>query len=145
MGAALEAGGHAVGVLVDSLARTVRDAEIRRMIGEGRLCMCTPYKPTAGFSVPNAMGRNKLIYALSQATLVVVADLEKGGTWAGATEAMKAGIAPVMAWTGDGAGDGNTKLVGLGAREVASAEALFPLPTQAPSPRSATDQLALDV
>lgn len=146
MGAALEADGHAVSVLADSLARTVRDAEIRRMIGEGRLCLCTPYKPTAGFSVPNAMGRNKLIYALSEATFVVAADLEKGGTWAGAVEALKAETTPVLAWTGDDTGPGNSELVQRGATGVANIDALFPLPAPAERDVAATtDQLAMDV
>src|SRR5207302_2401868 len=120
MGSALAAGGVAVAVLADSLERTVRDAEIRRMVGEDRLCLCTPYKPTAGFSVANAMGRNKLIYALSQATLVVTSDLEKGGSWAGAQEALRQHTAPVLVWTGEGAGPGNTRLAELGARHVSS-------------------------
>ncbi|MEQ1668554.1 MAG: DNA-processing protein DprA, partial [Sulfuriferula sp.] len=34
----------------------------------------------------NAMQRNKLIYALADASLVVSSDLNKGGTWAGAIE-----------------------------------------------------------
>src|SRR6266508_2406999 len=85
MTASLDAGGSAVGVLADSLTRMTRDPEVRQAACDGRLCLCTPYKPTAGFSVANAMGRNKLIYALSKATLVVAADATKGGTWAGAT------------------------------------------------------------
>jgi predicted Rossmann fold nucleotide-binding protein DprA/Smf involved in DNA uptake len=146
MQSALDAGGHAVGVLADSLARTVRDAEIRRMIGEGRLCLCTPYKPTAGFSVPSAMGRNKLIYAQSQATFVVAADLEKGGTWAGAVEALKAGTTPVVVWTGDDAGPGNSKLVDRGAKDITRIDDLFPLPAPAgPDIAAPADQLAMDV
>ena len=137
----------AVGVLADSLARTVRDPEIRRMVGDGSLCLCTPYKPTAGFSVPNAMGRNKLIYALSRATLVVAADLEKGGTWAGATEALKTKSAPVLVWKGEGADTraGNERLIELGATAKASVDDLFPLPSAAAPTRTATDQLALDI
>ena len=146
MGSALEAGGGAVGVLADSLARTVRDAEIRRMIGDGRLCLCTPYKPTAGFSVPNAMGRNKVIYALSQATLVVTSDLEKGGTWAGAEEALRRKTAPVLVWSGEAAGPGNERLVQLGGHSVAAVDDLFPLPAP-PARRVAgpASQLAMDV
>ena len=64
MTAALDTGGTAVGVLADSLAKVTRDAAVRQAVGDGRLCLCTPYKPTAGFSLANAMGRNKLIYAL---------------------------------------------------------------------------------
>jgi predicted Rossmann fold nucleotide-binding protein DprA/Smf involved in DNA uptake len=146
MQSALDAGGHAVGVLADSLTRTVRDAEIRRMVGEERLCLCTPYKPTAGFSVPNAMGRNKLIYALSQATLVIAADLERGGTWAGAEEALRRGIAPVLVWNGEGASDGNKALAARAtAVSITSPSGLFPLPEFTPEKRSSLDQLAMDM
>lgn len=115
MHAALEAGGSVSGVLADSLSRTVKDAEVRRAITAGSLCLITPYKPSAGFSVANAMGRNKLIYALSTGTLVVASDLEKGGTWGGAVEALKQRIAPVLVWRGPGGGQGNERLVELGA------------------------------
>src|SRR5206468_8761201 len=63
MTAALESGAPVVGVLADSLVRQVRDPEVRRAITDGQLCLCTPYKPSAGFSVATAMGRNKLNYA----------------------------------------------------------------------------------
>jgi predicted Rossmann fold nucleotide-binding protein DprA/Smf involved in DNA uptake len=146
MQGALEAGGNAVGVLADSLTRTVRDAEIRRMVGDGRLCLCTPYKPTAGFSVPNAMGRNKLIYALSQATLVIAADLEKGGTWAGAQEAVRQKSSPVLVWCGEGKGPGNDRLVELGAKGIAGTHELFPLPVASPHGQGTpASQLAMDV
>lgn len=46
----------------------------------------SPYDPSAGFNVGIAMQRNKLIYALADASLVVNSDLNKGGTWAGAVE-----------------------------------------------------------
>jgi predicted Rossmann fold nucleotide-binding protein DprA/Smf involved in DNA uptake len=147
MGAALDAGGSAVGVLADSLVRMTRDTDVRRAVGDGRLCLCTPYKPTAGFSVANAMGRNKLIYALSQATLVVAADVDKGGTWAGAVESLRRGTAPVVAWSGEGGGEGNAALVARGATAVDALDALFPLPAG----RDPVDgvqkppQLALDI
>jgi len=49
------------------------------------------------------MGRNKLIYAMSTATLVVECEEGSGGTWAGAVEALRGRTAPVIAWTGVGA------------------------------------------
>jgi predicted Rossmann fold nucleotide-binding protein DprA/Smf involved in DNA uptake len=125
---ALDAGGLAVGVLADSLTRAARDPDVRRAVGDGRLCLCTPYNPTAGFTVANAMGRNKVIYALSQATLVVAADLDKGGTWAGAVEALRQRSAAVLVWTGDGAGEGNPGLVERGATGLERVSELFPLP-----------------
>jgi predicted Rossmann fold nucleotide-binding protein DprA/Smf involved in DNA uptake len=54
MAAALDSGGGVVGVLADALSRQITKPPIRRAILEGRLCLCTPYKPTAGFSVANA-------------------------------------------------------------------------------------------
>jgi predicted Rossmann fold nucleotide-binding protein DprA/Smf involved in DNA uptake len=135
MDAALHGDGVAVGVLADSLVRVTRDAQIRRAVTDGRLCLCTPYKPTAGFTVANAMGRNKVIYALSRATLVVASDHDHGGTWAGAVESLKRGIAPVLVWTGEGAGPGNPGLVERGAhgisdvdRIVGQASAVAPAP-----------------
>jgi predicted Rossmann fold nucleotide-binding protein DprA/Smf involved in DNA uptake len=127
MEAAIQADSVTVGVLADSLVRTTRDPEMRRLIADGRVALCTPYKPTAGFSVANAMGRNKLIYALSQTTVVVASDLESGGTWAGAVEAIRQGIAPVAVWRGDGEGPGNAELERRGARACTSIDDLFPL------------------
>jgi len=151
MGAALDAGGQAVGVLADSLVRMTRDPEVRRAVSDGRLCLCTPYKPTAGFSVANAMGRNKLIYALSQAALVVAADAEKGGTWAGAIEALRRSTTPVLIWTGAGAGDGNTLLAKRGAATLDTVSDLFPVPEETPRnhalglARRGSGQLTLEV
>ncbi len=151
MGAALDAGGTAVGVLADSLVRMTRDPDARRAVSDGRLCLCTPYKPTAGFSVANAMGRNKLIYALARAALVVAADAEKGGTWAGATEALRRTTTPVLIWTGAGAGAGNTLLAERGAATLDVVSDLFPITRQPPSnhalglPRRGSGQLTLEV
>ena len=50
------------------------------------MVLMSPCDPSAGFNVGNAMQRNKLIYALADASLVVSSDLNKGGTWAGASE-----------------------------------------------------------
>lgn len=132
MRAALEAGGTVVGVLADPLLRSLRDPETRRAVVDGRVCLCTPYKPEAGFSVANAMGRNKLIYALAAATLVVASEEDSGGTWAGAKEALASGR-PVLSWLGSGAGPGNAALVGRGAIRLTEMDQLFPLPA-APGP-----------
>jgi predicted Rossmann fold nucleotide-binding protein DprA/Smf involved in DNA uptake len=53
------------------------------------LCLVTPFSPNAGFSIGAAMGRNRLIYCLADYAIVVASDAESGGTWAGATEALK--------------------------------------------------------
>ena len=56
---------------------------------DGRLALISPYDPAAGFNVGHAMGRNKLIYALADAALVVSSDHGKGGTWEGAVEQLE--------------------------------------------------------
>jgi len=141
MNAAIKAGGQAVGVLADSLSRSAREPEVRRAVTDGLVCLCSPYKPTAEFTVANAMGRNKLIYALSTATLVVECQEGTGGSWAGAVEALRARTAPVLTWTGEGASPGNFALVRRGAHAVDQIERLFPLPTS--EELSTVGQLAL--
>ena len=89
MRGALEAGGNVVGILADSLERIVVRREHRDALNDGRLALISPYDPAARFSVGHAMRRNKLIYALADAALVVDSDYGKGGTWAGATEQLE--------------------------------------------------------
>jgi predicted Rossmann fold nucleotide-binding protein DprA/Smf involved in DNA uptake len=115
MGSALDANGTVVGILADALTRTANDPEVRRAIGEDRLCLATPYAPSAPFSVGNAMSRNKLIYALADVTVVVECEEESGGTWAGAVEALKHHYGRVAVWTGAGAAPANHALVAKGA------------------------------
>lgn len=96
MRGALEAGGRVIGVMADSLEKAAMNREHREMLMEGQLVLISPYDPGAGFNVGNAMQRNKLIYALSDAALVVNSDLGKGGTWAGAVEQLdKLRLVPV--------------------------------------------------
>jgi DNA processing protein len=83
---ALDAAGRAVAVLADSLERAAVHRDHREPLMSHRLVLVSPYDPAAGFHVGNAMQRNKLIYALADAALVVDADFEKGGTWTGAVE-----------------------------------------------------------
>ena len=114
MNAALEARGSVVGILADSLERSIRDTEIRRALSRGDLCLATPYSPNAGFFVGAAMGRNRLIYCLADYAIVVASDAEKGGTWAGATEALKAGWIPVFILDHSAMPDGNRLLLQKG-------------------------------
>jgi predicted Rossmann fold nucleotide-binding protein DprA/Smf involved in DNA uptake len=92
----LVTGGTAVGVLADNLERAALNRENRNVLRDRRLVLLSPYDPQAGFNIGNAMQRNKLIYALADAALVVQADHEKGGTWAGAIEQLdKLHLVPV--------------------------------------------------
>lgn len=82
----LDGAGRVCGVLADSLEKTTMNREHRNLLLDGQLVLISPYDPSAGFNVGNAMQRNKLIYALADTSLVVSSDFNKGGTWAGAVE-----------------------------------------------------------
>jgi predicted Rossmann fold nucleotide-binding protein DprA/Smf involved in DNA uptake len=118
MSAAEEAGGNAVGILADSLESAMATADTRRALMDGRVCLCTPYKPDARFNVGNAMGRNKIIYALSRVTLVVATARDSGGTWAGAKEALDKKYSSVAVWRGVGEGPGNEAIEKAGAIRI---------------------------
>lgn len=103
MVSALDEGGHAVGVLADSLEKAALKEEYREALRDGRLALVSTHDPRTGFNVGNAMQRNKLIYALADAALVVNADLGKGGTWAGAVEQLDKFRFATIYVRGDGA------------------------------------------
>jgi len=84
----LEQDGFALGVLAESLIKKSTDGIYRRFIQDNKLVLVSPFNPEAGFNVGNAMARNKLIYILSKATIVVKSET-KGGTWSGAAENLK--------------------------------------------------------
>ena len=86
---ALAAGGTAVGVLTDGLMRSSLSSSYRDAIVDRRLLLISPFNPNARFSIGNAMARNKYVYALSSFSLIISAEMEKGGTWAGAIEELK--------------------------------------------------------
>jgi predicted Rossmann fold nucleotide-binding protein DprA/Smf involved in DNA uptake len=109
MDAALEARGTAVGVLAHSLEKAVRPR--KDSISQGNLCLVSSYSPSAGFSVGAAMGRNRLIYCLSDFAIVVASDVRSGGTWAGATEAIKKGWVPVFVLEHEDMPEGNKALI----------------------------------
>lgn len=115
MNAALNSRGTAVGILADSLEKAIRNPENREAIYRGDLCLVTQYSPSASFSVGTAMGRNKLIYTLADYAIVVASDAEKGGTWAGATEALKSRWLPVFVLYHPDMPKGNKMLIERGA------------------------------
>jgi predicted Rossmann fold nucleotide-binding protein DprA/Smf involved in DNA uptake len=115
MNSAYQSGGSVIGVLADSLLSRIRSPGVLEALDEGRTCLLTQQTPASGFSPAAAMSRNKLIYALSELTIVVASDRESGGTWSGATEALKSANGRVVVWRGDGEGPGNRELERLGA------------------------------
>lgn len=148
MRGALETGGKVAGVLADSLERTAMNREHRNLLIDGQLVVISPYDPSAGFNVGNAMQRNKLIYALADAALVVNSDYDKGGTWAGAVEQLeKLHLVPIYVRSNGETGKGLDALRRKGALPWPNpddAEAFdAALAYQAPAETTNQDQLSL--
>ena len=114
--AALKVEGTVVGALAENLSRAVVVPHFRDAIKARSLVLISAVDPNMGFNVGNAMARNKLIYALSDAGLIANADYEKGGTWAGAIEQInRFKCCPVYVRTAQRTPKGNKALIERGA------------------------------
>ena len=116
--AALNEGGRVIAVLPEGLGRPSVVSRYREAIVDGRLLLLSPVYPDAAFTIGNAMGRNKVIYAMAEAAVIVRADANTGGTWAGAeAELKRADPIPVFVRAEGEVADGNRALIALGAHE----------------------------
>ncbi len=86
MQATLMQHGYCIGFLSNGLLKESVNRTFRTALMNQQLLLLSHVDPSAGFHVGIAMQRNKYIYALSDAALVINADFEKGGTWEGAKE-----------------------------------------------------------
>lgn len=111
---ALQSEGTVVGVLADSLLRRCATAKYRRHIRSNDLALFSTVHPEAPFLVGSAMQRNKFIYCLADAALVVHSGT-KGGTWSGATENLKRRWTNLWVMPATDPRSGNAMLEGLGA------------------------------
>jgi predicted Rossmann fold nucleotide-binding protein DprA/Smf involved in DNA uptake len=112
----VDGGGSAIGITVDPLERLVRRADLRAAIADETLTLATPFHPGARWHQGNAMRRNRLIYAVAEAAIVVTTAPGSGGTWAGAIEDLKAGWVPLHVRESDE--PGNRQLISEGARAL---------------------------
>ena len=119
MFSAIAAEGKSIGIMANDLARTTTTKKYREAILAGQLVLISPYDPQTRFQVGNAMGRNKLIYALADQALVIRSAYQSGGTWAGAIEELKRDNAcPVWVRITGRSEEGNKKLIELGAKAL---------------------------
>lgn len=120
---ALAVEGTAVGVLADSLLRAATSSRYRKYLMDGNLVLASPFNPEAGFSVANAMARNKYVYCLADAAVVIASARDKGGTWAGATENLRQGWVPL--WVKPGSAHlGNAELLHQGGKPLPDLDSL---------------------
>ncbi len=111
----LESEGTAVGVLADSLLRACSSAKYRHHLSNGNLVLISTFYPEAGFNAGNAMQRNKYIYCLADAALVIHSGT-KGGTWNGANENLRNRWVPLWVKKTTDAAAGNHALSQAGGR-----------------------------
>jgi predicted Rossmann fold nucleotide-binding protein DprA/Smf involved in DNA uptake len=110
MEAALDAGGRVIGILADSLAKSVLSKRYRQAIGDNRLLLISHVEPEAGFTVHQAMERNRYIYTASDAVVIADSDVN-GGTWSGAIENEKQAWTAAYTRVGVDAKEGNVALL----------------------------------
>lgn len=124
LSAACAAGGSGIAVAAGALAE-LRQKLVREGCTESSQTVVTPFHPEAGFSVGQAMGRNKLVYALSDVAVIAACEAGRGGTWTGALEALKRGKPPVAVWISTHAPESNFALASRGAFAIETPEDLF--------------------
>lgn len=125
LNAAFSNGGRALAMIADSLQARIRSPDILRAVASGNTTLVTQQAPGTGATPESEAARTKLIYAMSDVTVVIASDLESGTTWTGATEALERRNGLVAAWRGRGEGPGNARLVELGAVAIRSPEDVF--------------------
>ncbi len=108
---ALEKEGTVIGVLSDSLLRSATSSKYRKALIAGDLVLISSFNPEAGFDVGNAMARNKYIYCLSDAAIVIASTKDKGGTWSGAVENLSNKWVPLWVKSTNDNKSGNHNLV----------------------------------
>jgi predicted Rossmann fold nucleotide-binding protein DprA/Smf involved in DNA uptake len=140
MSGALDAGGWALGVLAEGLAKTATSGQYRSGLVSDLLTLVSPYDPDSRWFAYTAMERNKLLYGLSDAALVVASSADNGGTWAGACEALQHGRVKVFIKSTGTVAPGNPKLLRMGGIPF-PAEPWENLRTQFTAPESKNGQL----
>ena len=113
--AAMNAGGDVIGVMANGLLQAATSARWRQGLMEGHAVLVSTFYPEAGFNVGNAMARNKYIYCLADATVVVHSG-KKGGTLSGAEENLRKKWVPLWVKPTSDQSAANSQLVRDGGR-----------------------------
>ena len=113
---ALKHKGTAIGILANDLYRAASSLKYREHVLSGDLVLMSPFSPNARFNVGLAMARNRYVYCLADTAVVVSSTPEKGGTWRGAVENIKAGWVPLWVKHSECTKSGNAELVQMGGK-----------------------------
>lgn len=115
MQGAITQGGTVIGVMADSLLKAATSSKWRKGLMDGHTVLISPFYPEAGFTVGNAMSRNKYIYCLADSSLVIHSG-KKGGTLNGAEENLKKAWVPLWVKQTTDKNAANADLVAQGGR-----------------------------
>nr|WP_305849269.1 DNA-processing protein DprA [Providencia sp. M-27] len=115
MQGAIKQGGVVIGIMADSLLKASTSRKWRKGVMDGHTVLVSPFYPEAGFSVGNAMARNKYIYCLADSSLVIHSG-KKGGTLNGAEENLKKTWVPLWVKQTTDKDAANADLVAKGGR-----------------------------
>lgn len=98
----LKNGLFAIEFLAGSIEERMHDSRLSTYLEKGKLLLFTTVSPFKKLNrqeyIISALNRNQFIYAFSSATVVVKAKPNKGGSWAGATHALKHNHCKVYVW-----------------------------------------------
>jgi len=115
---ALKGNGKVISIVANNLIKKV--SENRKYIKNKNLLVISEVEPDEHFRIYNAMSRNKYIYILSNACIVVKSGYKKGGTWTGAEESLKNNWTKVFVREDKDTPKGNKELIMLGAEAINS-------------------------
>ncbi|BBX18689.1 DNA-processing protein DprA [Mycolicibacterium duvalii] len=150
MNAAFEADGSVIGVPEVPLQQVISRPRIRKGVIGGRICLVTSDAPSTPVT-PSQPGVDRLVYGISDCTIVMACARERGPTWDGALDAIERGYGRIVSWVGAGSGPSNRALVDAGAEQLADVAQLSDLVSGRSStspaaavPKAPGDQLWLD-
>lgn len=121
--AALRSGGNTVVVLAEGMDHFRVKRAFAADFDWNRVLVVSQFPPSHPWRAHAAMARNRIIFGLPRALLVVEAG-EKGGTLAAGEGALKLGRAVIAVEFGNDTPPGNRLLIGKGARAVSSPQQL---------------------
>lgn len=114
MQGALDSLGNGIVILAEDLLKNSLSSKYRNYILQNNLVFISPFYPESPFSISNSIARNKYIYTISIASIIVHSN-SSGGTWTGANEALKNQWVPLWVRELSDPKSPNQLLINLGA------------------------------
>ncbi len=108
--------GTVIVVLPNGLSKASTSSKYRDLLMSKNLLLLSLSHPESTFNVGSAMSRNRYIYGLSSAAIVVCSTENGGGTWHGALENIKNNWVPLWVSKTESLTTGNEALISRGGK-----------------------------